>query len=262
MPGKRLEIRKDTPMKKRKYRKPPIVEVVCEFRFKSTTQWDATIPGLIFERVKKDFPRRRAIRNVGMHVQVEGEGLLFQSQMEEGTQFLRKDERAFVQVHPRRISVHHFAPYPHWEGFKPLIKKVFQAYQNVITESQLQRIGLRYINKIDFNSSEVELQNFLTIYPHVGTELPQKFSAFTFQLLFPYEDERDGLQLRLSNAQPAKENTLSILLDLDYFLMQPDRQKNLKALNWVEKAHNNILAAFEGSITDALRQQFEEEEEK
>ncbi|RMG63548.1 MAG: TIGR04255 family protein [Calditrichaeota bacterium] len=212
-------------MRERKYRKPPIVEVVCEFRFKPSSPWDATIPGLIYERLNQDFPKRRALRNVGMQVQVEQKGILFQPQMEEGTQFLREDERAFVQLQPRRISVHHLAPYPHWEGFKPLIKKAYKSYLEVVPDPPILRIGLRYVIKIDFNSSEVELQKFLNVYPHVGSELPQQYRAFTLQLLFLQEKQRDGLQLRLSNAQPTKENTVSIILDLDYFLIQPDSIK-------------------------------------
>ena len=65
--------------------------------------------------------------------------------------------------------------------------------------------------------------------------------------------------MRLSSAPPEKENTVSILLDLDYFLIQPENINSEYGMEWVEKAHENILAAFEGAITDKLRQQFEEE---
>ncbi|RMG63550.1 MAG: TIGR04255 family protein [Calditrichaeota bacterium] len=247
------------PMRERKYRKPPIVEVVCEFRFKPSTPWDATMPGLIYEQLKKEFPKRRALRNVGMHVQVEQKGVLFQPQMEEGTQFLREDEWAFVQLQPRRISVHHLAPYPHWEGFKPLIEKAYKAYLEVVPDPAIQRIGLRYINKIDFNTTEVDLPTFFNFYPYVGRELPQQYTAFNLQLLFPHAKGRDGLQMRLSNAPPERENAVSILLDLDYFLVQSENINFEQGLEWVENAHKNILAAFEGAITEQLRQQFEEE---
>lgn len=246
-------------MKERKYRKPPIVEVVCEFRFKPSTPWDATIPGLVYERVKSEFPKRRALRNVGMHVQVEQKGVVLQPQMEEGTQFLREDERAFVQLQPRRISVHHLTPYPHWERFKPLVRTAYKAYLEVVPEPEIQRIGLRYINKIDFNTTKVDLPTFFNFYPYVGGELPQLYTGFNLQLLFPHEEGRDGLQMRLGSAPPEKENTVSILLDLDYFLIQPENINSEYGMEWVEKAHENILAAFEGAITDKLRQQFEEE---
>lgn len=246
-------------MKERKYRRPPIVEVVCEFRFKHSSPWDATIPGLIYHEVKKKFTRRRTLRNVGMHVQVEQKGVLFQPRMEEGTQFLQDDERAFLQLQPRRISVHHLAPYPHWEGFKPLIQLAYKAYLKVVPDATIQRIGLRYINKINFDTPEVDLSAFFNFYPYVGRKLPQRYTGFNLQLLFPHEEGRDALQMRLSNAPPEKENAASILLDLDYFLIDSKNLSSERGLEWVEKAHENILAAFEGAITDKLRHQFEEE---
>ncbi len=40
----------------RKYKNPPVVEALCEFQFISDKSWDLTLPGLIYERVKSEFP--------------------------------------------------------------------------------------------------------------------------------------------------------------------------------------------------------------
>ncbi|MGQ0654564.1 MAG: TIGR04255 family protein [Betaproteobacteria bacterium] len=42
----------------KKYKNPPIIEAICEFRFSETSPWDLTIPGLIYELVKDKFPKR------------------------------------------------------------------------------------------------------------------------------------------------------------------------------------------------------------
>jgi uncharacterized protein (TIGR04255 family) len=39
----------------RKYRSPPLVEALCEFRLTPDTPWDMTIPGLFYETVKHAF---------------------------------------------------------------------------------------------------------------------------------------------------------------------------------------------------------------
>ena len=41
-----------------KYRKSPIVEVVCEFRFLPGEPWDAAIPGLVYSKLADVFPKR------------------------------------------------------------------------------------------------------------------------------------------------------------------------------------------------------------
>jgi uncharacterized protein (TIGR04255 family) len=48
------------------YKNPPAIEAVCEFRLSPETEWDITIPGLIYERVKEKFPikEQRTFQNV------------------------------------------------------------------------------------------------------------------------------------------------------------------------------------------------------
>jgi len=42
----------------RKYANPSIVEAVCEFRLSPDTPWDLTVPGLVYEKVRSEFPHR------------------------------------------------------------------------------------------------------------------------------------------------------------------------------------------------------------
>ena len=39
------------------YNNSPIIESICEFRFTEDTSWDITVPGLIFEDVRKEYWR-------------------------------------------------------------------------------------------------------------------------------------------------------------------------------------------------------------
>ncbi len=245
-------------MKERKYQKPPIIEVVCEFRFDPSSKWDATVPGRIYEQLKKDFPKKRRIQRLGVTVQQQPETSL-QVQYEEGMRFLRKDELAFIQVQPHRISVHHLAPYPHWERFKPLIKKGYRAYLKIFPKPKLQRIGLRYINRIVLPDDHRTLDEFFTLYPSVGRPLFQDYKAFAVYLLLSFENGRDALHLRLASEGVEDEEQLAVLLDLDYFLANPGSVPTSKTLEWVEQAHYRILEVFEEVITDSLRKQFGEE---
>jgi uncharacterized protein (TIGR04255 family) len=38
------------------YNNSPIIESICEFRFTEDTNWDITVPGLIFEDVRTEYP--------------------------------------------------------------------------------------------------------------------------------------------------------------------------------------------------------------
>ena len=69
-----------------KYLNPPIVEVVCELRASSDSKWDLTIPGLIYEELKGDFPNKeqRIFQEFGFQ----------QQEVSNVQQVLRSDERA------------------------------------------------------------------------------------------------------------------------------------------------------------------------
>ncbi len=250
---------KEFAVRERKYRKPPIVEVVCEFRFAPFLRWDPAVFELVYEHLKDLFPFKRPLRQVGVHVQMEAQTVSFQQEIKEGVQFLREDERALVRVQPHRVSVHHLAPYPHWEGFKPLIEKLHKACLDVLRGVELRRVGLRYINRISLPATAFELPDYFTLYPAVGATLPQDFSGFELGLLYFFQNGRDGLRLRLANEKPEQEGFVTVLLDLDYFLAREGTVDAKDALVWVEEAHRHIVRAFEGAITDRLRERFEEE---
>jgi uncharacterized protein (TIGR04255 family) len=75
------------------YRTPPLVEATCEFRFNPGPQWDATFPGLIYGKLREDFPVRRSVagQNVEATIQVGPEGVHHQLIQSDRMLFLRED---------------------------------------------------------------------------------------------------------------------------------------------------------------------------
>ena len=55
----------------RRYKNPPIVEALCEFEFISSQPWDLTIPGLIYEKVKDEFPDKRQQIGKGFNLSLQ-----------------------------------------------------------------------------------------------------------------------------------------------------------------------------------------------
>ncbi len=244
-------------MRKRKYRNPPIVEVVSEFRLARSFEWAEKLVDDLHERLKNLFPIRKPMSH--MHVTwtpQETSSLLLEFQ--KGWRLSRGDERAFVQIYPHRISVHHLAPYPHWEGFRPMILEVFSALRHVLPELWIERLGLRYINRITLPQDVSHLSGYFTLYPHIGPALPQTHKAFGVYLLLPFENDRDALHLRLGSGEVQKHAGFQVLLDLDYFLAHPEGWSQHQIPEWMDTAHGHIVEVFEGVITDRLRAQFEE----
>ena len=249
-------------MQERKYRNPPIVEMVCEFRFAHTSEWDPAVPGLIYAELRELFPVRRPLKQLDFAVQWQPSDTSLQQQwrVEESIRLLREDELAFVQILPHQISLHHLAPYPHWERFQPLLARTWQAYSAIVPAAGIQRIGLRYINRIVLPAAASVLSDYFTLYPTVGPMLPDRYAAFALQLIFPFNGGQDALHLRFAKEESNSAEDFAAILDFDYYLTQPAAAIKTDPLHWVETAHERIRQSFEGCITDRLRAHLDEEE--
>jgi uncharacterized protein (TIGR04255 family) len=239
----------------RRYKQSPIIEAISEFQFDPDASWDLTIPGLIYEKLQKTFPERNQVTqintaiagNVGS-VHVDTVPLM---------QFIRENKSALVQVGQNLLTVNQLKPYTSWQDFLPLIEEGFQAYKAVAHPSQLSRIALRYINRIEFEQ-KTELEDYFHFRPFLGQGLPQNLSAFLIGVVAPDNDSKNNTSIQLGSADATALNYMAILLDIHYYHTSPKELALEDIPGWMEAAHNKIEDIFEACITDRLRQQFEE----
>ncbi|MDP2897305.1 MAG: TIGR04255 family protein [bacterium] len=242
----------------RKYAKPPIVEAVCEFRLTGDTQWDPTIPGLVYEIIRDDFPKKelKVVRDID--ITQTKEGLRQEVRTTERAWFLAEDGKTFVQIGPHLLAVNYLNPYPGWATFTPVIEKGLRALVATLDVKGLERIGLRYINRIEIPGPSVNLEQHFAFRPFLGNGLPQNMNGFVLSCLLPFADGRDLCRLGLTTAAPDRPDMAPFILDLDYFLAKPRTISVTQALEWVEAGHQKVVDVFEGCITDRLRETFEE----
>lgn len=244
----------------RKYAKPPVIEAVCEFRLPPSTQWDLTIPGLVYERVREEFPHKeqRVIQNIEVTEKPDAGGIQHKITAENRAWFLTEDRNTFIQVGTRALAVNRLSPYPTWEEFRPAIEKAVSVLREVVEVSGFQRIGLRYINRIEIPSPSVELDDYFAFRLVLGEGLPQLMQGFICGAVLPFLNGRDLCKVELTNAVPESQLSTAFLLDLDYYLARPEDVSAEGVLAWVEEAHRAVEDAFEDCISDRLRELFEE----
>ena len=238
----------------RKYESSPIGEAVCELRIAPGTPWDLTVPGLVYQRLKETFPKRRQVKTVG--AALTG-GAVTTIEMER-VQFMQEDERALISISKDSLAVSRLKPYTGWETFRPLILDAFMSYREVTNPTGFQRLGLRYINQINFKESRILLDDFFEFYPFVGKQLPQNHGTFIVGIELPFNDGRDNLRLQLSTNSALPGSGLSLTLDLDYILMDPTNVDLSNLESWLEQGHSRLAETFEGCLKDSLRRRFHE----
>lgn len=241
-------------MAKKVYKNSPIVEAVCEFKFDPSSEWDLTIPGLLYPKLENDFPKKRARATGSLQIR-DDKAELSRTDI---AQFLSKDEKAFVQVYPHTLSVNVLTPYPSWDTFGSWIRGAYSKYVQVAEPKGISRIGLRYINVITLRNIEgaLSINEYLKIGPTGPPEYSDAMSGFNMVVEFDYEEGRDRLRVALSSMPSEQEEEVKLRLDLDYSMNEPNSVELGSATEWVEAAHSHVEDTFEASIQDKLRDRF------
>ena len=259
----------------RQYPNPPIREVVCEFRYEEDGHWDAAAPGLVYSALNSEFPRRLAPERPvstgaptleSSDLSAPGaQHLELRVGPPESLRFWREsDELGYFSLAPYRWSVHHFKPYPSWKRFSEIVDKGFNAYQGVLDPTKVQRVGLRYINAIDLGQAAIDLglrsvplEEFVEFYPFLGDSMPQVLARFHSLVQMDFENARDSLILQIWNTPRPRGTDIEIVLDLDYFLVQPENFDLGETAEWLETAHANVESVFEGCLKEPTRRLFQ-----
>ncbi len=251
-------------MASKQYPSSPITEAMCEIRYTPAAAWDLTIPGLFYERIKEDFPKRVQDKGVETTISLVGGGV--QTVPVERLRFAKDDDSAFIQVADNALIVSLAAPYPGWESFLSMITQASATYQDVAHPSLTVHAGLRYINRITVPSELFNLSDYFRFYPYAnfsldsGSTSPTEPASFFIGMQIPRHDTRDVLQIQFAPLVPPSPDQVSFYLDLDYRLMVPNHIEIAQLREWLEEAHSTIEAAFEGCITNKLREAFEKED--
>jgi|tagenome__1003787_1003787.scaffolds.fasta_scaffold20988621_7 uncharacterized protein (TIGR04255 family) len=238
---------------RRRYDEAPLVEAVAEFRFVAES-WDQTVPGLFFSKVSDTFPNKEQVSVIEAGVAQGPDGELQQTIAPvERVRLRRDDGAALISIGAHYLSISHLPPYAGWEKFGPLISDALGQYREIAAPSGLQRIGLRYVNHISFDTAgPIDLADYFDFYPHVGEHVPQSYSSFICGIQILFDGGRDLLKVQIADL-PSEPDTSIFLLDIDYFLNSAGEVDLNESSAWLEAAHERVEQTFEGCINDRLR---------
>lgn len=233
----------------RRYANPPIAEAVCEIRFTPDQKWDFTIAGLLYEKVKSEFPSKgKAALGAG------------DRPMAELAVFSTEDTKTSIRVGSQLpiLSIMKQKPYSTWNEFKPQIEGAYKELRAIegFEVKGITRIGLLYVNLIEIPQKSVKLGDYFEYAPYLGEKLPKEQRSFLLGSEFNFSEGRDVCRVQLASMVPSKPENFSVRLDLDYYVAQPQAISPDEVIVWVESAHAKLEELFEGCITDKTRELF------
>jgi len=240
-----------------KYKNPPIVEAICEFRFSKETKWDPTIPGSVYEKVKDQFPHKESRLEQQVVLKTEETGFNQNLVASQRALMLSQDRSSLIQVGQHLLSINHLKPYSGWENFRPKIKMAYDTLGGITKINGIDRMALVYIDRIEIPGKRIELEDYFKFYPQSGPELPHDHTNFMIGVEFPFKEKRDSCRLQLTSAMATKKDHLALLLTTEYYLAKQKSVAPDNALGWMEDAHTQVRELFNGCITEKLEDLFE-----
>lgn len=246
----------------KQYANPPLVEAICDFHFEPGPAWDWTIPGLVYDRIRQDFPLKTqldAAISVMFGMSPPAPNFPGMGRM----QFRRADGAALVQLAPDNLTVNHLQPYPGWLRYREMIFNALAIYREVASPKGLRRVALRYINRIGIprsaltEGSGAQIEDYVLSLPSVPESIPQTFSNWAQRIEIPLDSAPTTLILQSGTLPGDAASPVVFLLDLE---ISPPPQSPV-ALNaaseWIEQAHEHVDRIFEQCIGPKAKQLFE-----
>lgn len=241
----------------RRYRNPPVLEALCEIYF-ADSMWDETVPGAFYERIKDDFPEKRQRVVQEAHVELgTADARAGVRLLPPWMQFVSLTGDRMIQVAEKLLVVNQLRPYPHFEGWQPVVHRALQIYRELAQPKSVARLGLRYINQIVIPGAKVRMEDYFVIYPNLPPKLGDTHHSFLVRVEVPQERGHKVL-VTFGSApiqQPGKDEQV-FMLDLYDILQAELVLEEIDVDETVRVAHDNIVLAFESSITSRLRDLF------
>ena len=247
----------------RLYRNPPVVEALCEVYFTSS-HWDDSIPNSFYAEIKDRFPNQdeQLLHRVDLTVDVPNETIssgmqsgLFRKlfSTEEGDQIIQIAENLFV--------FNQLTPYLSFNSWESIFHDVLDIFVKLVSPHALDRIGVRYLNHVAIPESKFQMSDYFTVFPIIPLGSGNVHGDFLINCVVPQSDEGHFLTYSFSkiDSKPPDEISQVFLLDLYDQASFGRTLSKSEFKSHVRIAHGNVVQAFEGSITDRLRNLFDKE---
>jgi uncharacterized protein (TIGR04255 family) len=207
-------------------------------------------------RLAESYPKQGELRSITAQFAhfAPGSSLSSAEQLV-GYRFVNNDDNRVALVRLDGLSFSWLAPYDRWESFRTEARRVWEIYSSVLNPTQITRVGVRYVNRIDIPVSPgqgIELDDYFRTGARIAPELPQRLDAYFVRLQLPLSHLKGTLIITQTALPPRSPATLSAVLDIDT-IVADELVDEATAWKYVDDLRAEKNLAFEACITDRVR---------
>lgn len=238
-----------------KYPNPPILEVICEIHFALPASLNQEALARMQPRWKLKYPKQQIVTARSVELQFSVDKMQADSK-EIGHKLVARsdDEKHLAQLGPSFLAVNRLRPYVGWEEeFRDTILARFEEVREEYGLSLIQRIGLRYINKIDLPQSPLRWADWFQVSIPVPRTVSQEGGMFQSHFRQQLAPDLECM-LNFGTLVQAPQSVTSVILDIDVVWRGSIRASDVPGqLEAVHRPHRDL---FEAYLLDSTRKLF------
>ena len=170
-------------------------------------------------------------------------------------QFVSEKGHLMIQVAENLLVVNKLRPYSHFAEWESVVYRALAEYKELALSQRVARVGLRYINQIEIPGTRIAMEDYFTIYPQLPKSLGNTHGPFLIRVEIPQAEQGHVVLVTFgtdSFSEPKKEKQV-FMLDLYDIVTLDVPPDEIELKKQIQQAHDNVVMAFEDSITDRLR---------
>jgi len=222
------------------YINPPIKSVSCEIRFPTLLTISESIPKFQAE-----------VRDMLSDYYIQTIPKAYKGGILDETWWIFKSIDDILNLKVKNSSIALLSSnYVRFSPFFDIIKNYFESFFKINKIDKFLRIGLRYINRQDFDDVSCNLGILLKYFKTRYFKFNEDDPIETFSIMY---NVKEGDYLMSVGEDYAKnpQGKYSYQFDFDSYTNRDVNKSNY--LSIIEGLHNNILKTFENYITDDYR---------
>ena len=203
--------------------KAPIVEALVDLRVQAKAGTGLGQIETFAGKVRDRYPTVKPIHQVIAHFQVQplppDQPQQSVSQTQTGYRLESADGKHVLQAGTNSFTLSRLAPYEDWDALLAETREMWDIYATVAAPEIVERVAVRYINRIELPLPILDFGKYLTAPPAVPKGLPDSVSEYFSRVVI--NDPRSNAAIIFSQAfepiDPARNHVLPVIIDIDVF---------------------------------------------
>jgi uncharacterized protein (TIGR04255 family) len=238
----------------RHYTKAPITEAIIDLRVQLPEITTVADIRHCYEEEEKVYPQRNELNLTFGQIEVGPRISTATSSQQIGFRFASDDQKYVFQARLNGFTLSRLAPYENWDTLRNEAQRLWSAYRHTLKPVKIERLAVRYINRLDLPGERIELKDYVRTAPEVSADLPQLMVGFFLQVSLFHDDIKCISLLNETLVEPPHPGVVAVVLDIDLFRAEDVPQEEEGIWRLFETLHDRKNEVFEACITDRTRE--------